>query len=109
MVKPRLHTTGRGIAISKADFEAVGGYDEGMGPQDPQDSETMYTERSKQREDLDFGRRVEAMFGTGAVHLDRGAIVGEAKRRPVKPSLDVWTERGWRRGTAIQRIRRIRA
>lgn len=96
VVKYRAHTTGRGLLIRRKDFEKVGGYRE--------DFEPFAT---KQREDLDFGIRVEDTFGDGAVQLNRQAIVGESHRRPfdimnLGVSERLWTERGWRNGRVIE-------
>lgn len=91
-VKPRLHTTGRGVLIRKADFDAVGGYRTDLDPA-----------VSTAREDLDLGARVEQMFGTGAVQLNRDAVVAESDRRPIfsSSSRKVWVDRGWRKGRAV--------
>ena len=92
MLKPRMHTTGRGVMISHDDFNYLGGYDEDLDPSN-----------SMAREDLDLGDRVESKFGQGAVYLDRNAVVAEAYRRPWSHtgSGRVWDHRGWRKGMTI--------
>lgn len=90
-VKPRLHTTGRGVMIRREDFERVGGYREDFDP------------LLGLHEDVDFGERVEQMFGEGAVWLNKGAVVGESLRRPLSMGTGPgWTERGWRNGRVIE-------
>lgn len=82
-LKPRLFTTGRGVAIRRTDFFKVGGYDEGCDP------------TKGCREDLLFGQDVESTFGPGSVVLDRDALVATSARRPIRLG-GVWRERGWR-------------
>lgn len=92
LVKPLAHTTGRGVAMWRDDFFAIGGYDELLNPAD-----------TGAREDLDLGKRVMATFGASSIYLDRDAVVAEASRRPWSfPGSKVWPDRGWRKGQAIQ-------
>ncbi|MBA7680615.1 hypothetical protein ES703_88936 [subsurface metagenome] len=85
-LKPNMWTTGRGVAISRDNFFAVGGYDVGCDP----------TEGC--REDLALGVAVESFFGPGSVHIDRNAIVATSARRPIGLRGGMWQERGYRNG-----------
>lgn len=90
-VKPRLHTTGRGVLIRKKDFDEVNGYREDCNP---------FIDNC--HEDVDFGARVEQTFGHGSVWLNKSAVVAESHRRPISFGV-VWPERGWRRGEIVER------
>lgn len=94
MAKPRMHTTGRGVMVRAADFYDLGGYDIDIDPSN-----------SRGREDLDFGLRIENVFGPGSVFLDRNAVIAENYRRAWgSPPDRVWDHRGWRKGKAIDGI-----
>jgi len=84
-LKPIYWTTGRGVAIRKENFWAVGGYDVSCDPM------------SDCREDLTLGADVEALFGPSSVRLDRNAVVVTTARRPISGG-GVWEERGYRNG-----------
>ena len=84
-LKPIMWTTGRGVAIRRENFWAVGGYDVTCDPM--QDC----------REDLTLGVDVENLFGPGSVRLDRSAVVATTARRPLSGG-GVWEERGYRNG-----------
>lgn len=68
-LKPKVYTTGRGIAIWKSAFNDIGGYDESLDP-------TLGF-----REDLDLGRRVRLRYGSKAIKLLRTSYLGESARR----------------------------
>lgn len=85
-LKPNMWTTGRGVAIRRENFFAVGGYDVLCDP----------TEGC--REDLALGVAVESFFGPGSVQIDRNAMVATSARRPIGLSGGVWQERGHRNG-----------
>ena len=85
-LKPIYWTTGRGVAIRRENFWAVGGYDVSCDPM------------HDCREDLTLGAAIEALFGPGSVRLDRSAVVATTARRPIGLSGGVWKERGHRNG-----------
>lgn len=85
-LKPNMWTTGRGVAIRRENFFAVGGYDVLCDP----------TEGC--REDLALGVAVESFFGPGSVQIDRNAMVATSARRPIDLRGGVWQERGHRNG-----------
>jgi len=90
LIKPRSHTTGRGVALWRAAFLAVGGYDESIDP------------TVGGREDLDLGRRVLEMYGPDAIVLDRDAMLATSVRREkvfgYTPRAVAWNVRGVREG-----------
>ena len=90
-LKPTSYTTGRGVAIRKEDFWAVGGYSESCDPM------------HGCREDLDLSARIRAMFGEQSVQMDRGAVVTTVARRPLFEQ-GVWEHRGYRDGVVIDRF-----
>lgn len=92
-IKPRVHTTGRGIAIRAKDFWAIGGYDQSCNP-----AETGC------REDLRLGTMVEQNFGTGSVVLNYKAVVAESYRRPFHLFERAWVEQGYRQGRIISKL-----
>lgn len=84
-LKPVYWTTGRGVAVRRENFWAVGGYDETCDPM------------ADCREDLTLGADIEEFFGHGSLRLDRGAVVATSARRPISGG-SVWNERGHRNG-----------
>lgn len=83
--KPLTYTTGRGVAIRRAAFFEVGGYNVACDP------------TRGCREDLALGDAVLRAFGPGSVVRDRDAVVATSARRPIRIG-GVWRERGWRDG-----------
>ncbi len=71
-LKPHLHTTGRGIAIRRSDFNYIVGYP------DPEVCDPLW---HACREDLAFGRKVADNFGRQSILLTRKALVGTSPRR----------------------------
>jgi len=86
-LKPRLHTTGRGVAIGREDFRLVGGYNESLDP------------KRGEREDLEFGERASRIFGIHRIKLMTDAFAGTSLRRERKQGFfGLWKVRGVRNG-----------
>ena len=90
--KPKVYTTGRGIAIWKNAFWDVGGYDESLDP-------TLGC-----REDLDLGKKVRQRFGHKAIQLLRTSYLGESARRIKYLGTAEWDRVRGVRGSKIIRI-----
>ena len=77
LVRPPMNTT-RCVAVWREAFDAVGGYDPDCNPI------TDYC-----REDLDFGRRVAAVYGKGSIQV-LGPLIATSARRYKRHGLDGW-------------------
>lgn len=86
VVKPAHYTSGRGVAIRRQHFQALGGYDEACDPM------------KGYREDLELGGRVIAAYGSERVVLVRDALVGTSARREEVYGVGkkLWSSRGVR-------------
>lgn len=89
-LKPSTWTSGRGIAIRRATFFHLGGYNVELDP-------TL-----GYREDLDLGFRVAAMYGAGSIRYFTTPMISESPRRLKMSLLDSWLSvRGVRNGKVI--------
>lgn len=77
IVRPTMNTT-RCVAVWREAFDAVGGYDPECNPI------TSYC-----REDLDFGRRVAALYGPDSIKV-LPALIATSARRYKKHGLTSW-------------------
>ena len=77
VLRPTMNTT-RCVVVPREVFEAVGGYDVDCNPI------TDYC-----REDLDFGRRVAAVYGKGSIQV-LGPLIATSARRYKRHGLSGW-------------------
>jgi len=90
LVKPRMLTTGRGIAVPRDVFFGVGGYNENVDPRNKPNA----THELEWREDLEFGRRVARRYGR--IKVVKGAYIGTSGRREKTLGYGEWHYRGAR-------------
>jgi len=90
LVKPRMLTTGRGIAVPRNVFFGVGGYNENVDPRNKPNA----AHELEWREDLEFGRRVNRKYGR--IKVVKGAYVGVSARREKVLGYGGWHRRGVR-------------
>lgn len=84
--KPRAYTTGRGVAVYRDTFFAIGGYDESCTPLEDC------------REDWAFGNAVRECYGIDRIVIDRSALVATSARRPLTSGGPLWKYQGYRNG-----------
>jgi len=90
LVKPRMLTTGRGIAVPRDVFFGAGGYNENVDPRNKPNA----THELEWREDLEFGRRVARRYGR--IKVVKGAYIGTSGRREKTLGYGRWHYRGAR-------------